>query len=151
MRWRRLRATLASGFLRDEGGRLLEWPAITVGERCVLLSEPLVPPLIRQVQTSRVVVVLERESRMPENGSHRAPRSFRQLQVGDAVTRMLAGSIPMRLVVTAIEGEIIRCGAWTFDGEGGFEVDEDLGWGPKTGITGSFIVVNAPSTRAVDW
>ena len=50
------------------------------------------------------------------------------LQVGDTVTRMLAGVVPMVLRVTAMDDKLITCGAWTFDRATGGEVDEDLGW-----------------------
>lgn len=58
MRWRRLSATLASGSLRTEGGELLRWPEVQVGERCELLSEPFVPPFRRLVRTSVVVAIV---------------------------------------------------------------------------------------------
>lgn len=60
-------------------------------------------------------------------------------KVGDTVIRLLAGQIPMELTVTKVDDELIHCGAWTFDAEMGIEVDEDLGWGPKYGFTGSYI------------
>jgi hypothetical protein len=59
MRWRRLSATLASGFLRNDGAELVGWPEVRVGERCRLLSQPFVPPLPRLVLTSTVVAILE--------------------------------------------------------------------------------------------
>jgi hypothetical protein len=61
------------------------------------------------------------------------------LKPGDVVTRMLAG-IPMPLRVTATDGGVITCGAWTFDQTTGAEIDEDLGWGPPPLATGSYIV-----------
>ena len=59
------------------------------------------------------------------------------MKVGDQVTRMLAGSIPMELKITAIDDKFIHCGPWKFDKSTGAEVDEELGWGDKE--TGSFI------------
>jgi hypothetical protein len=61
MGWVRLSATLASGILRTEAAKLLEWPRLKVGNRCDLWSEPLVPPLLRLVQTSLVMEILEHE------------------------------------------------------------------------------------------
>lgn len=60
------------------------------------------------------------------------------LQVGDEVTRMLTGTIPVGLKVTAID-DLIHCGPWTFHKLTGCEVDLEIGWdGLKT--TGSFLV-----------
>ena len=61
-------------------------------------------------------------------------------EVGDVVTRMLAGTVPMQLKVTKIEGDLITCGWWTFDAETGAEIDEDLDWGPPPLRTGSYLV-----------
>jgi hypothetical protein len=143
MRWRRLSATLASGPLRNDGARLLQWPEVRVGERCRLLSEPFVSRFPRLVLTSSVVAILD-----PARESHAEPRqpparpSFRGVKVGDSVTRLLAGSIPMVLVVTGVDDRFIHCGegGWKFDRESGLEVDEELGWGPQFGLTGSFLV-----------
>lgn len=46
------------------------------------------------------------------------------LKVGDKVTRMLCGSIPMVLRVTDITEDRIICGAWEFDKITGFEIDD---------------------------
>lgn len=60
------------------------------------------------------------------------------MKVGDKVTRMLAGRIPMTLIVTAIDDEFIHVGGgWKFDKTTGAEVDEELGWGNKG--TGSYL------------
>jgi hypothetical protein len=73
-----------------------------------------------------------------------ARRDLRGVKVGDAVRRMLAGSLPMDLKVTAVDDDFIHCGPWKFDRTTGAEVDEDLGWGlpDKDGAvhTGSFLV-----------
>jgi len=65
------------------------------------------------------------------------------MKVGDEVTRMLSGYIPMQLKVTEITETEILCGprdvGWRFDRKTGAEIDEDLGWGPPPKITGSFI------------
>ena len=52
--------------------------------------------------------------------------SFRHVKVGDIVTRMLVGTIPMRLKVTEISDDRIKCGEWEFDRDTGFEIDEDI-------------------------
>lgn len=66
---------------------------------------------------------------------------LKEIKVGDEITRMLAGTIPMNLIVTKIDDKFIYCGeedeGWKFDINTGGEVDECLGW---DGInTGSFI------------
>jgi hypothetical protein len=61
------------------------------------------------------------------------------LKVGDVVTRLLAGTIPQDLKVTEIADEKIVCGLWEFCRNTGLEIDDDLGWGPKYGTTGSYI------------
>ncbi|HYK95253.1 MAG TPA: hypothetical protein VE011_05205 [Candidatus Dormibacteraeota bacterium] len=143
MRWRRLTATLASGPLRNDGADLLSWPEVRVGERCSLLSEPFTPPFPRTVFTSVVVAILEREPG-GESAPQKAParRSFRDVSVGDSVTRLLGGSIAMALVVTSVDDSFIYCGedGWKFDRDSGVEVDEEIGWGPQFGITGSFLI-----------
>lgn len=61
------------------------------------------------------------------------------LQVGDVVTRWLAGAVPQELKVTAIDS-LIHCGPWTFHRDTGAEVDAELGWDGVT-VTGSFLGV----------
>lgn len=62
------------------------------------------------------------------------------LKVGDVVTRMLAGKIPMKLRITEVTETVIKCGAWTFHRKTGFEIDEDLGWtGEPNTFSGSFL------------
>ena len=63
------------------------------------------------------------------------------MNVGDMVTRLLGGSVPMELRITAITEDRIICGSWEFDKATGAEIDEDMGWGPppKFAFTGSFI------------
>jgi hypothetical protein len=51
------------------------------------------------------------------------------MKIGDTVTRMLAGVIPMQLVVTEITSERIICGAWEFDKKTGHEIDDEIGDG----------------------
>lgn len=159
MRWRRLSATLASGTLRNDGAALLSWPDVRVGDRCVLPSEPFMPPFPRVVWTSEVVAILEHELpgevRKQVREQVGKPQvagvlgSFRAVGVGDTVTRLLAGSIPMSLVVTDIDERFIHCGGpggWKFDRSTGIEVDEELGWGPQFGISGSYLVPRGEET-----
>lgn len=63
-----------------------------------------------------------------------------KVEIGQKVTRMLAGKIPMELKVTDVTESLIVCGPWTFDLVTGAEVDEDLGWGPPPLVTGSFLI-----------
>lgn len=63
------------------------------------------------------------------------------MNVGDTVTRMLAGTIPMTLRVSAITDTRIFCGPWEFDRETGAEVDDGLNWGPPPKQTGSYLVL----------
>lgn len=64
---------------------------------------------------------------------------FAHLKVGDTVTRMLAGIVPMPLTVSEIADGIVQCGHWQFDIVTGAEIDPDLGWGPPPMMTGSFL------------
>lgn len=61
------------------------------------------------------------------------------VKLGDTVVRMLAGAIPMKLVVSEVTEDIITCGDYTFDRKTGAEIDDELGWGPKYGYTGSYV------------
>jgi hypothetical protein len=65
------------------------------------------------------------------------------VKVGDKVNRWLSGIAPMKLKVTEITDTLIICGAWKFDKQAGYEIDEELRWGEKDadGViqTGSFI------------
>lgn len=79
-------------------------------------------------------------------------RKFDFLKKGDEVVRMLAGSIPCKLIVLEVRGDRVICGnelingvdgineGWTFDLATGAEIDDDLGWGPPPKFTGSFLV-----------
>ena len=64
---------------------------------------------------------------------------FENLQVGDVVVRMLAGTLPMKLQVSDITDQLIICSAWQFDKVTGAEIDEELGWGPPPLMTGSYM------------
>lgn len=77
---------------------------------------------------------------------------FEYVKEGDTVHRLLAETVHMRLKVTKVDEKLIYCGTsespvtldptqgWTFDRKTGVEVDEELGWGPQYGITGSRLV-----------
>ena len=65
-------------------------------------------------------------------------KTFSDIKVGDIVTRMLAGSVPMELQVTAVD-EFIHCGPWKFSRKNGAEIDEELEWDEKG--TGSIIKI----------
>jgi hypothetical protein len=74
--------------------------------------------------------------------------SFTDVKAGDTVLRLLAGTIPMELSVSEVDADFIYCGApgegWKFDRETGAEVDEELGWGPQFGATGSYLEARDP-------
>lgn len=78
-------------------------------------------------------------------------QDFSHVKVGDVVERLLAGIIPMNLEVTKVDDTLIYCAtpagndAWTFDRKTGIEVDEELGFGPDKGISGSYL------TRVVEY
>lgn len=61
------------------------------------------------------------------------------MQVGDEVTRVLAGQLPMSLIITEVTDTTIKCGDWTFDKATGAEIDDFLNWGPPPLRTGSYI------------
>ncbi len=63
-----------------------------------------------------------------------------KMTVGDTITRMLAGVVPMKLKITEITPKHIVCGAWKFHRITGAEVDEDLGWDGLS-HSGSYIKV----------
>ncbi len=75
---------------------------------------------------------------------------FSYVKVGDTITRMLAGTVPMKLKVSIVTDTLIISGldedsGWCFDRKTGAEVDKQLGWGirDKDGNlspTGSFLV-----------
>jgi len=139
MSWARLSATLASGDLRNAGGRLLHWPEVVIGARCDLIGEPLNPPFPRAVRTSFVVAIIDADGRVLPTGGAGARRTFRYLQVGDKVTRVAAGTPMGIFTVSAVDEGLIRCGPWTFDRLTGIEVDPELGWGPG-GLVGTWLI-----------
>jgi hypothetical protein len=47
-------------------------------------------------------------------------------QVGDIVTRLLMGRVPMDLYISELTEDIVKCGDWTFNRHTGYEIDEDL-------------------------
>jgi hypothetical protein len=64
-------------------------------------------------------------------------RDLQSVKIGDKVIRMLAGTLPMELIVTDITKDKIRCGDWEFSRRNGAELDADLGWEEK--YSGSFL------------
>lgn len=68
---------------------------------------------------------------------------FRRVRPGDTVIR-LVGDVPVPLRVTAVDERFIYCGpptsGWKFDKSTGVEVDEELGWGPDLGVSGSWLL-----------
>jgi beta-lactamase class D len=73
---------------------------------------------------------------------------FSDLKVGDVITRMLGGKLPMRMEVVKVSEDLITCnsaddgfaGGWTFDRKTGVEEDADLQWGVRFGHTGSYLI-----------
>ena len=71
-------------------------------------------------------------------------KQLSDVMVGDKDFRWLAGiDEPMPFIVTEVTDERIICGPWEFDRITGAEIDELLGWGPKS--TGSWICLASPS------
>ena len=68
-----------------------------------------------------------------------------EVHVGDTLTRMLGGTVPMQLKVTRENEKFVFCAApdgadeWAFERETGVEYDPELRWGSQFGATGSFI------------
>ena len=132
-------ATMASGPLRTDRGRLLEWPEVVVGARCLLACEPINPPFPRLVATSFVVAILDDTGKVLATSAVGARRTFRYLQVGDQVARTAAGKPMGTYTVTALDEDLVHCGPWTFDRVSGIEVDSELGFGPG-GLVGTWLV-----------
>jgi hypothetical protein len=63
-----------------------------------------------------------------------------ELKIGDEITRMISGIIPMPLKITNIDDKYIYCGDWKFSKINGAEIDEYLHWDENN--TGSFIKLN---------
>lgn len=67
-------------------------------------------------------------------------QSFFHVEVGDRVTRLLGGSIPMLLEVEKVDmHHIYTKGGWVFMRHNGAEIDPDIGWDANT-KTGSYLV-----------
>lgn len=74
-----------------------------------------------------------------------------EIKVRQKCTRMLAGKIPMAVVIESIDKskntfmvntekyEMKKGHGWTFDIKTGIEIDHYLGWGPQYKRVGSFI------------
>lgn len=65
-----------------------------------------------------------------------------EVNVGDKVTRIMAGKLMMYLTVTEITDKLIICGPWEFSRENGMEIDEDLGWDENG--SGSWLLSQEP-------
>lgn len=73
-----------------------------------------------------------------KNGGYAAVNiGFNKIKIGDTVTRILAGGVPMQIKVSAIDDTLIHCGPWKFSRKNGAEIDEELGWSEKQ--TGSYL------------
>jgi hypothetical protein len=91
--------------------------------------------ILRVVITLLLYLSIKTERWQRYNGVY----MFDKVKVGDVVTRMLAGTIPMALRVTEITVLSIICGDYTFDKVTGAEIDDYLNWGPPPLMTGSFL------------
>ena len=96
----------------------------------------------------------------------RKQRAFRAIKAGDKVTCLLTGDIAtddsvvfekmkahvwhVQLRVTHVDDELIWCGEppeeRSFDRDTGIEVNEEFGWGPKKGHSGSFLILEGDTT-----
>jgi hypothetical protein len=71
------------------------------------------------------------------------PGAFADVKPGDTLTRCMSGEIFIPVKVTDVEEGIIYVGkpdGWRFDQVTGMEIDEELGYGPQFGITGSYLL-----------
>ena len=68
------------------------------------------------------------------------------IKVDDVVTRNLVGVL-MKLTVTEVTDDRIKCGSWEFNKKTGYEIDEELGWDGVT-RTGSYIKPLSPTTES---
>lgn len=85
-------------------------------------------------------------------------KTFRDLKIGDHVTRNIGShqeglpDVKIQMVVMDVTDKTLVCAApgtedwpleelWTFDRDTGVEEDEELGWGVKFGVTGSYLQV----------
>jgi hypothetical protein len=76
--------------------------------------------------------------------------NFNHIEVGDRVTRLLAGVVPMKLIVGKVDETFIYTATpdgvinieegWKFRRDNGNEVDEDLNWDGIT-TTGSYLIL----------
>lgn len=65
---------------------------------------------------------------------------FMHVKVGDTVTRVLFGIVKREWKVTSVTDKLIVIGmGWSFDRETGWEEDEELHWGVKYGVSGSYL------------
>jgi hypothetical protein len=88
-------------------------------------------------------------------------RSFRHVNVGQTVTRVVAGKGPTLLRVTSVDRRLIHCGDLTFERDLGLEVDPVLGpslWGavhsrlqpePRRVVVGGAVSLQASIRRVL--
>lgn len=88
--------------------------------------------------------------------------TFMDLKSGDKVIRLLGGEVPMEMTVYCVNDDAIFCvvadapgpcgleqeefneetwPGWKFCRKTGVEIDEELGWGPQFGRSGSFLKI----------
>jgi hypothetical protein len=95
------------------------------------------------------------EGAFPSGGSEPTDpsrrRRIRDIQPGDVVLRSFGRGPEMPLRVAKVDEHLIYCatpdggvGGWTFCRASGWEIDEDLGWGPRHGVSGSRLVKVIP-------
>lgn len=81
-----------------------------------------------------------------ENGTPIEFADFSDVKEGDTVIRLMAEQVRREMKVDKVDAELIYVyctgpeDAWTFHRETGIEVDEELGWGPQFGMTGSRLI-----------
>jgi len=73
----------------------------------------------------------------------------KEWKVGDKVTRIIGGVIPMPMQIVKIAGKKLICSPvedgrvinieYEFDQELGIEIDERFGWGSATHVSGSYL------------
>ena len=78
-------------------------------------------------------------------------KRLEDLRPRDQVLRSFGGEPTTTMTVTAVEPARHLLRPWRFDAATGAEIDEELGWGPAHGVTGSHIVPMQPEDSKVRW
>lgn len=77
--------------------------------------------------------------------------TFGHIRPGEVVCRLLVGRIPILMTVARVDEERIYCDedgmTWSFDRLTGAEIDDGIGWGPRYGTTGSYLVEAGGETQ----